>query len=67
MPKLSTVLQMALGDTMCLPERQPHNLEHVLALCVSVDSIIDGTERRTHRPKDTDKQKTYYSEKKRLQ
>jgi len=47
MPKLSTVLQMALGDTMCLPERQPHNLEHVLALCVSVDSIIDGTERRT--------------------
>jgi hypothetical protein len=62
--KLSLVLQQTLGDTMCLPERQPHNLEHVLALCVSVDVIIDGTERRTHRPQDTDKQKTHYSGKK---
>lgn len=62
--KLSIVLQMALGDTMCLPERQPHNLEQVLALCVSVDVIIDGTERRTRRPTNAEKQKTHYSGKK---
>lgn len=64
MHKLSTVLQMALGDTLCLPERHPHNLEHVLALCVSVDVIIDGTERRTRRPTDAAKHKTHYSGKK---
>lgn len=61
---LSTVLKLALGDTMCLPERHPQNLEQVLALCVSVDVIIDGTERRTRRPTEADKQKTHYSGKK---
>jgi Helix-turn-helix of DDE superfamily endonuclease len=55
---LSTVLHMALGDTRCLPERHPQNLEQVLALCVSVDVIIDGTERRTRRPTEAAKQKT---------
>jgi hypothetical protein len=64
MHKLSTVLHPALGDTMSLPERHPQNLEQVLALCVSVDVIIDGTERRTHRPTDADKQKRCYSGKK---
>jgi hypothetical protein len=62
--KLSTILQLALDDTMCLPERHPQNLEQVLALCVSVDVIIDGTERRTRRPTEADKQKTRYSGKK---
>jgi hypothetical protein len=62
--KLSIVLKQALGDAMCLPERHPQNLEQVLALCVSVDVIIDGTERRTHRPTDADMQKTRYSGKK---
>lgn len=62
--KLSTVLQLALGDTMCLPERHPQHLEQVLALCVSVDVIIDGTERRTQRPSEAAKQKTHYSGKK---
>lgn len=61
---LSTVLKMALGDTMCLPERHPQNLEQVLALCVSVDVIIDGTERRTPRPTDAAQQKSRYSGKK---
>src|SRR5437016_8658371 len=46
---LSTVLQMALGKVQALPERNPKNLEQTLALCVSVDFIIDGTERRIQR------------------
>ena len=62
--KLSTVLQLALGHTRCLPERHPQNLEQVLACCVSVDVIIDGTERRTQRPTEAAKQKTHYSGKK---
>jgi hypothetical protein len=62
--KLSTVLQQALSDTMCLPARPPQDLEQVLALCVSVDVIIDGTERRTQRPTEAEKQKTHYSGKK---
>jgi hypothetical protein len=62
--KLSTILKLALGDTMALPERHPQNLEQVLALCVSIDIIIDGTERRTRRPSEADKQKTHYSGKK---
>jgi hypothetical protein len=64
MHKLATVLQLALGDAMSLPERHPQNLEQVLALCVSVDVIIDGTERRTRRPTDAEQQKTRYSGKK---
>jgi hypothetical protein len=62
--KLSTILKLALGDTMALPERHPQNLEQVLALWVSIDIIIDGTERRTRRPSEADKQKTHYSGKK---
>lgn len=61
---LSTVLKMALGEVKALPERDPKNLEQTLALCVSVDFIIDGTERRTHRPKDPTRQKEQYSGKK---
>jgi len=49
---LSIVLQMALGEAQALPERDPKNLEQTLALCLSVDFIIDGTERRIQRPHD---------------
>jgi hypothetical protein len=62
--QLSTVLKMALGKAQALPERDPHNLEQTLALCVSVDFIIDGTERRVHRPKDATEQHEKYSGKK---
>jgi hypothetical protein len=62
--KLSAVLQSALGHAQCLPERDPQNLEHVLAMCVSVDFIIDGTERPMHRPQDPVKQQDQYSGKK---
>ena len=61
---LSTVLKMALGKAPVLPERNPQNLEQTLALCVSVDFIIDGTERRVHRPQDAIEQKEKYSGKK---
>ena len=64
MHQLSTVLKMALGKAQALPERDPKNLEQTLALCVSVDFIIDGTERRVHRPQDATKQKEQYSGKK---
>jgi hypothetical protein len=49
----STVLKMAGGKAHMLPERAPKNLAHTLALCVAVDFIIDGTERRIQRPHDT--------------
>jgi hypothetical protein len=62
--KLTGILQCALGSSQYLPERHPQNLEQVLALCVSVDFIIDGTERRTQRPTDNDQQKAHYSGKK---
>jgi hypothetical protein len=61
---LSTVLKMALGTAQALPERAPKNLEQTLALCVSVDFIIDGTERRVHRPQDATEQQEKYSGKK---
>jgi hypothetical protein len=62
--KLSAVLQGALGYAQCLPERDPQNLAQVLAMCVSVDFIIDGTERPIQRPQDPVTQQDYYSGKK---
>jgi hypothetical protein len=50
--KLSPILESALGAAQALPERNPQNLEQVLALCVSVDFMIDGTERPVQRPTD---------------
>ena len=62
--KLSPILESALGEAQCLPERDPQNLEQVLALCVSVDFILDGTERSIHRPGDPIEQQDQYSGKK---
>jgi len=62
--QLSTVLQMALGKVQALPERNPKNLEQTLALCISVDFIIDGTERQIQRPTDATEQQEKYSGKK---
>jgi hypothetical protein len=61
---LSTILQMARGKAQVLPERHPQNLEQTLALCRSVDFIIDGTERRIQRPTDATEQQEKYSGKK---
>jgi hypothetical protein len=64
MHQLSVVLKMALGKAQALPERDPKNLEQTLAFCVSVDCIIDGTERRLQRPQDPTEQHEKYSGKK---
>ena len=61
---LSPILESALGEAHCLPERNPKNLEQVLALCASVDFTIDGTERPVHRPTAPIEQKDQYSGKK---
>jgi hypothetical protein len=62
--KLSPILERARGEAHCLPERNPQHLEHVLALCASVDFTIDGTERPVHRPTAPGEQKDQYSGKK---
>lgn len=62
--RLTRVLNSALGYEMHLPERQAQNLEQVLSSCPGLEFMIDGTERRIQRPKDKDKQKTFYSGKK---
>jgi hypothetical protein len=62
--QLSLVLKMALGKAQALPERDPKNLEQILACCVAVDFIMDGTERRIQRPHDATEQKEKYSGKK---
>lgn len=62
--RLSGLLNEALGYEMQLPERRAVNLEAVLSSCPSLEFIIDGTERPINRPKDKDKQKEYYSGKK---
>jgi hypothetical protein len=62
--QLSAVLKMALGKAHVLPERDPKNLEQTLALCLAVDFIIDGTERRIQRPHDATEQQEKYSGKK---
>ena len=62
--RLSGMLNQALGDELQLPERRPARLEAVLSACPSLEFIIDGTERPINRPKDKDKQKQYYSGKK---
>jgi hypothetical protein len=62
--KLSPLLEAALGKAQCLPERDPQNLEQVLALCRSVDCAIDGTERPVQRPTEPLEQKDPYSGKK---
>src|SRR5439155_27237984 len=60
----STVLKMELGKAQALPERNPQNLEQTLALCVSVDFTIDGTEWQIQRPIDATEQHEKHSGKK---
>lgn len=62
--KLSGVLKAALGFLDHLPERNPENLETVLAADGSDEIAVDGTERRVQRPKNPEKQKKCYSGKK---
>ena len=64
MHKLRPILERALGEAHCLPERDPQHLEQGLARCASVDFLIDGTERPVHRPTAPIEQKDQYSGKK---
>ena len=62
--KLSGVLITALDSLNVLPERDSHNLKEALEKEGEKEVAIDGTERRRQRPKDNEKQKEYYSGKK---
>ena len=61
---LSEVLQKALDHGEYLPERDPKQLETVLASETESMYGIDGTERPRQRPRDPEKQNHYYSGKK---
>jgi hypothetical protein len=62
--KLTRILNQALGYEKQLPEREPARLAAVLQACPSLEFIIDGTERRMQRPKNSQMQRDYYSGKK---
>ena len=62
--RLTLVLNAALGYEMQLPARKTADAEAILAACPGLEFIIDGTERPIARPKDKQRQKEYYSGKK---
>jgi hypothetical protein len=62
--RLTPILNQALGYEMQLPARKPADLEQVLQACPGLEFIIDGTERPIQRPKDPERQRQYYSGKK---
>jgi len=59
------VLQMALGREFFLPKRKASSLEEVFEMHPELkDVFLDGTERRTQKPKNTKRRKKLYSGKK---
>ena len=62
---LSAVWKKALDHGGYLPARDPKQLGTVLASATASTYGIDGTERPRQRPRDPEKQKHYYSGKKR--
>ena len=62
--RLTPIINAALGYEMKLPARKPADVQMLLKECPSLEFIIDGTERPINRPKDAEKQKRYYSGKK---
>jgi len=63
--RLSPVLRAALDDLGVLPERDGKRLATIRCLAPELkEFIIDGTERRRQRPKDPEKQRLFYSGKK---
>lgn len=63
--RLTPLLKQTLGYELVLPARDPKSFGQMLSECPSLrDHIIDGTERRIKRPKDKEKQRQYYSGKK---
>ncbi len=61
---LSGILKMALEKNDFLPKRKRDDLKELLDQEEPQDMTIDGTERRRQRPKDEEKQKEFYSGKK---
>lgn len=62
---LLPVLAMALGRELVLPKRKARSLEEVFAGCPELrDVFMDGTERRTQKPKSLKRRKKLYSGKK---
>jgi hypothetical protein len=61
---LTPVLNAALGYQQHLPVRKATALTQVLEACPGLEFIIDGTERPIQRPHDAERQKQYYSGKK---
>jgi hypothetical protein len=62
--RLSEVLIRSLGEGAYLPERDPAASEEALRECPGLFFITDGTERRINRPGDPERQKKFYSGKK---
>ncbi|MCP4664837.1 MAG: transposase, partial [Deltaproteobacteria bacterium] len=62
--RLTPILNQALGYEKQLPERRAKDIEAVLEACPGLEFIIDGAERPIRRPKDPDRQKKNYSDKK---
>lgn len=62
--RLSTVLKRSLGGGSHLPERNPAASEDALKKCPGLSFVIDGAEREIQRPGDPEKQKIFYSGKK---
>jgi len=59
--RLSDVMKRALGKGAHLPERIAEKVENALKDCPGLAFVIDGTERRIRRPKDSEKQEKFYS------
>ena len=62
--RLTPFLNTALGPQQQLPARQPRDLEAVLGECEGLELIIDGVERPIQRPKNPERQRQFYSRKK---
>jgi len=59
--RLGTVLQKALGMAGALPARGPVSAKRQFEASTVREFIIDGTERKTQRPSENERQKTYYN------
>jgi Helix-turn-helix of DDE superfamily endonuclease/DDE superfamily endonuclease len=59
--RLTPVLNLALGFEHQLGARKAATLTQVLRQCPGLEFIIDGTERPIQRPKDTARQREFYS------
>jgi hypothetical protein len=59
--RLTPILQQALGREVQLPARSAADLDEVLQACDDPEFIIDGTDRPTRRPQDSQRQRSEYS------